>query len=194
MLCPPCMPAAVGAVPVPSPVSGINNGPPALYFLPQACAGRKEMNRSSRSIEVVEDDAGKTTTYHRHPNGGGLLGPGAQVEADSFIGATSYVEVGAHVGAACRIGHGSWIDRQVMLGDHVIIGDDVHVGRGTVLGSGVHVGSHSRIGIGALIGCGVRLLGDSLVPDGARVPRARSSWGSLSRTKTTSGERFRAAA
>ena len=43
MLCPPCVPAAVGAFPVPSPVSGINNGPPALCFLPPGVR-RKEGN------------------------------------------------------------------------------------------------------------------------------------------------------
>jgi UDP-3-O-[3-hydroxymyristoyl] glucosamine N-acyltransferase len=129
----------------------------------------------SRNIEVVEDDAGKATKYRRHPNGGGLVGPRAEVEESAFIGAMTYVEAGARVGAGCRIGRGSWIDRQAVIGDRVFIGDDVYVGRGTVLGNRVHVGSHSRIGAGALIGRGTRLHGDSIVPDGARIAAAKPS-------------------
>lgn len=152
------------------------------------------MKRRNRNIETVEDDAGMTTTYHRHPNGGGLLGPGARVEADSFIGATTYVEAGARVGSGCRIGRGSWIDRRATVGDHAFIGDDVYVGRGTVLGSRVRVGSHSRIGAGALIGHGVRLNGDTLVPEGARIPDAGSSRGSSPHTRKTRGPDSRMAA
>lgn len=128
-----------------------------------------------RSIETVEDDAGKATTYHRHPNGGGLIGPGARAEADSFIGATTYVEAGARIGSSCRIGRGGWIDRQAVVGDHVVIGDDVYVGRGTTLGNRVHIGSHSRIGAEARIGHGARLHGDTIVPDGSRVADTRPS-------------------
>ena len=51
----------------------------------------------TKKIETVEDDAGKATIYHRHPNGGGLLGPGAQAAEDSFIAASTYVEAGAAV-------------------------------------------------------------------------------------------------
>ncbi len=124
----------------------------------------------TRNIEVVEDDAGKATTYHRHPNGGGLLGPRVLAEANSYIGATTYVEAGARIGSGCRIGRGGWIDRHAMVGDHVVIGDDVYVGRGAAVGSRVHIGSHSRIGAGARIGHGVRLHGDSIVPAGTHIP------------------------
>ena len=129
----------------------------------------------TKKIETVEDDAGKATTYHRHLNGSGLLGPGATAADDSFIAASTYVEAGARIGSGCRIGRGSWIDRHAVLGDHVVIGDDVYVGRGTVIGNKAHIGSHSRIGSGAYIGYGARLHGDSMVPDGAHVADARPS-------------------
>lgn len=51
-----------------------------------------------REIETVEDDFGKVTTYHRHPNGGGLLGPGVHSAEDSFIADTTYIEAGGKVG------------------------------------------------------------------------------------------------
>jgi carbonic anhydrase/acetyltransferase-like protein (isoleucine patch superfamily) len=127
----------------------------------------------NRKIEVVEDDAGKATRYRRHPNGGGLVGPGADVDESSFVGAMTYVEAGARVGSGCRIGRRSWIDRQAVIGDLVFIGDDVYVGRGTTLGNRTHIGSHSRIGAGALIGRGIRLLGDTTVPEGARIAAAK---------------------
>ena len=40
----------------------------------------------SRKIETVEDDAGKVISYHRHPNGGGLIGRGAEVDESSSVG------------------------------------------------------------------------------------------------------------
>jgi UDP-3-O-[3-hydroxymyristoyl] glucosamine N-acyltransferase len=129
----------------------------------------------SRKIEVVEDDAGKVTKYRRHPNGGGLVGPGAEVEESSFIGATTYIEAGARVGSGCRIGQGSWIDSQAWIGDLVFIGDNVYVGRGTVLGNRVRVGSHSRIGAGARIGHGAQLHGDTIVRDGGHIAAAKPS-------------------
>ncbi|MGX9899444.1 hypothetical protein ACW0JT_05275 [Arthrobacter sp. SA17] len=82
----------------------------------------------SKKIESVEDDAGKVTRYRRHPNGGGLIGPGAEVEESSFIGSTTYIEAGACVGSGCRIGDGSWIDRRARIGDLALIGDGVYVG------------------------------------------------------------------
>jgi UDP-3-O-[3-hydroxymyristoyl] glucosamine N-acyltransferase len=123
-----------------------------------------------RNIEVVEDDAGRITAYHRHPNGGGLLGPRVLAEESSYIGATTYVEAAARIGAGCRIGRGGWIDGHAVVGDHVVIGDDVYVGRGAAVGSRARIGSHSRIGAGARIGHGVRLHGDSVVPAGAHIP------------------------
>ncbi len=129
----------------------------------------------TKKIETVEDDAGKATTYHRHPNGGGLLGPGATAAEDSFIAASTYVEAGARIGSGCRIGRGGWIDRHAVVGDHVIISDDVYVGRGTVLSDRAHIGSHSRIGAGTLVGFGARLHGDSIVPEGAHIADARPS-------------------
>lgn len=126
-----------------------------------------------RKIETVEDDTGRATTYHRHSNGGGLIGRGARAEEDSFIDATTYVEAGARIGSGCRIGRGSWVDRQAVVGDHVFIGDDVYVGRGTILGNRVHIGSHSRIGAGALIGHGARIPGDSIVAEGTHIADAR---------------------
>lgn len=128
-----------------------------------------------RNTETVEDDSGKVTTYHRHPNGGGLIGPGARAEEDSFISATTYVEAGARIGNGCRIGRGSWIDREAVVGDHVFIGDDVYVGRASVLGNRVHIARHSRIGAGASIGHGVPLPGDSTVPEGIRINDAKAS-------------------
>ena len=59
----------------------------ARFWIQQRTAGvmllapgvrRKEMNGTSRYIDVLEDDVGKTTAYRRHSNCGGLLGPGAQ--------------------------------------------------------------------------------------------------------------------
>lgn len=129
----------------------------------------------TRNIEVVEDDAGRATTYHRHSNGGGLLGPRALVEENTYIGATTYIEAGARIGSHCRIGRGGWIDRQAMVGDHVVIEDDVYVGRGAAVGNSAHIGSHSRIGAGARIGHGVRLHGDSIVPAGTHIPDPRTT-------------------
>ncbi|WP_309108339.1 transferase [Arthrobacter sp.] len=123
----------------------------------------------SKKIESVEDDAGKVTRYRRHPNGGGLVGPGAEVEESSFIGSTTYIEAGACVGSGCRIGDGSWIDRRAKIGDLAFIGDGVYVGEGTIVGNRVRIGSHSRIGAGAQVGHGTTLDGDSRVPDGGLV-------------------------
>ncbi|RNL51923.1 DapH/DapD/GlmU-related protein [Arthrobacter oryzae] len=148
----------------------------------------------TKKIETVEDDAGKATTYHRHPNGGGLLGPGVQAAEDAFIAASTYVEAGARIGSGCRIGRGSWIDCQAVVGDHVFIGDDVYVGRGTVLGARAHVGSHSRIGAGTLIGFGTRLHGDSIVPDGAHLADARPARIAAVRPRKTHGPDARIAA
>jgi UDP-3-O-[3-hydroxymyristoyl] glucosamine N-acyltransferase len=120
----------------------------------------------------VEDDAGKVTRYARHPNGGGLVAPGAKVAESSHIGPMTYVEYGARVGSGCRIGHGSWIDRDATIGDRAVIGDGVRIGRGTVIGNRVHIGSHSRIGSSVLIEPGVHLHADSAVPDGGQVPLA----------------------
>lgn len=145
-----------------------------------------------RNVEVVEDDAGKATRYHRHPNGGGLLGPGVHVEEDSYIGATTYVEAGARVGSGCRIGHGGWIDRQALVGDHVVIGDDVYVGRGSVVGDRVRIGSHSRIGAGARIGHGARLHGDSIVSANTRIAGARTSRAVRARKSPGRGSRLAA--
>ena len=69
----------------------------------------------NRKIETVENDAGKVITYHRHPNGGGLVGRGADVDHTSFIGPTTYVEASATVGPHCRVGRGSWIDQRDIL-------------------------------------------------------------------------------
>ena len=148
----------------------------------------------TRKIETVEDDAGKVTTYRRHPNGGGLLGPGAHADETSFIAASTYVEAGARLGSGCRVGRGSWIDRHAVVGDHVFIGDDVYVGRGTAVGDRVHIGSHSRIGAGALIGFGIRLHGDSAVPDGAHIADARPSRLVTARARKADGPASRAAA
>lgn len=91
----------------------------------------------TRNVETVENDADRTATYHRHPNGSGLIGPGAQAEVDSFISATTYVEAGARIGSGCRIGRGGWIDHQAIVGDHGVVGvpghqhaPDTRVGRG----------------------------------------------------------------
>lgn len=147
-----------------------------------------------RNIERVEDDSGMATTYHRHPNGGGLLGPGARADMDTYIDATTYVEAGASVGSGCRIGRGGWIDRQAVVGDEVFIGDDVYVGRGTILGNRVHIGSHSRIGAGARIGHGAWLHGDTILPDGTRIAGARRSRSALTRTQDAQGPDSRMAA
>lgn len=149
----------------------------------------------SRKIESVEDDAGKVTRYRRHPNGGGLVGPGAEVEDTSFIGSTTYVEAGACVGSGCRIGHGSWIDRRAKIGDRTFIGDGVYVGPETVLGSKVHIGSHSRIGAGARIGHGAKLDADTRVPDGGVVSTvAKQSRKVATRRPPTRGKQSRIAA
>ena len=142
----------------------------------------------TRTTEVVEDDAGRSTAYRRHPNGGGLLGPGARAEEDSFIGATTYVEAGARIGSACRIGRGGWIDRRARVGDHVFIGDNVYVGRGTIVGNRVHIARHSRIGAGARIGHGARLPADSVVPDGTDIAGAGPPQGALARKRKSQGQ------
>lgn len=95
-----------------------------------------------KNIERVEDDFGRVTTYRRHPNGGGLLGPGARAEEDTFIGATTYVEAGVRVGHKSRIGRGGWIDRGAVVGDHVLIGDNVYLGQASVVGDRVRLGHH----------------------------------------------------
>jgi UDP-3-O-[3-hydroxymyristoyl] glucosamine N-acyltransferase len=123
----------------------------------------------SRKFESVEDDAGKVTRYLRHPNGGGLVGPGADVAESARIGSMTYVEPGAHIGPGSRVGHGSWIDREARVGDRTVIGDGVYVGHGTVIGNRVHIGSHSRIGAGALIGHGSHVHADTTVPERGRV-------------------------
>lgn len=148
----------------------------------------------TRKIETVEDDAGKATTYHRHPNGGGLLGPGAEAAENSFIAASTYVEAGASIGSGCRIGRGGWIDRRAVIGDHVFIGDDVYVGRGTVLGDRVHIGSHSRIGAGSLVGHGARLHGDSVVPEGSHIADDRPARIAAARNRKTHAAGSRIAA
>ena len=148
----------------------------------------------SRKIESVEDDAGRVTKYRRHPNGGGLVGPGAGVDESSAIGAMTYVEAGARVGSGCRIGRRGWIDKQAVIGDLVFIGDDVYVGRGAIVGNRARIGSNSRIGAGALIGRGARLHGDTTVPEGARVAPAESSRGGQVNARHGRGARSRMAA
>lgn len=123
----------------------------------------------SRKIESVEDDAGKVITYRRHPNGGGLIGRGADVDDTSYISSTAYVEAGARVGQGCRVGDGSWIDRRASIGQRVVIGDAVYVGPDAVVGNRAYIGSHSRIGAAAVIGNGVRLHGDTTVAPGRRI-------------------------
>jgi UDP-3-O-[3-hydroxymyristoyl] glucosamine N-acyltransferase len=117
----------------------------------------------------VEDDAGKVTRYVRHPNGGGLIAPGAAAAESARIGAMTYVESGARIGPGCRIGHGSWIDRDATVGERTVIGDGVRIGRGTVVGSRVRIGSHSRIGSSVLIEHGAHVDADATVPDGGQV-------------------------
>jgi UDP-3-O-[3-hydroxymyristoyl] glucosamine N-acyltransferase len=149
----------------------------------------------SRKIETVEDDAGKVITYHRHPNGGGLIGRGAEVHETSFISPTAYVEAGARVESGCRVGGGSWIDRQARIGHRVVIGDAVYVGPGAVLGNRVHIGSHSRIGAGAVIAHGVRLHGDSTVAQGSHVAaRTKPPALSSSRSRSEGSRKVRKAA
>ncbi len=131
---------------------------------------RLEKDGMSTKFESVEDDAGRVTRYRRHPNGGGYVGPGAEVADTARIGAMAYVEPGATVGSGARVGEGSWIDRRAKVGARTVIGDAVHVGHDTVIGNRVHIGSHSRIGMGAVIGHGIHLPADSRVPDGGRVP------------------------
>jgi UDP-3-O-[3-hydroxymyristoyl] glucosamine N-acyltransferase len=130
---------------------------------------RADRMAMSRKIETVEDDAGKVTTYHRHPNGGGLIGRGADVDDTSFISATSYVEAGAWVGSGCSVGGGSWIDRKARIGHRAVIGEAVYVGPGAVVGNRAYIGSHSRIGAGAVIGHGVHLHGDTTVSQGSHI-------------------------
>jgi tetrahydrodipicolinate N-succinyltransferase len=149
-------------------------------------ADRKVM---SRKFETVEDDAGKVISYHRHPNGGGLIGRGADVDETSFISSTAYVEAGAQVGLGCRVGGGSWIDRQARIGRRVVIGDAVYVGPGAVVGNRVHIGSHSRIGAGAVIGHGVRLHGDTTVPQGSHISGRTKASASSSRRSLPDGNR-----
>ena len=74
----------------------------------------------TRQVESVEDDAGAVVYYHRHENGGGLVGRGAVVADSARLGPMTYVEPHARIGACTRVGHGSWIDRQVQVGgaDH----------------------------------------------------------------------------
>lgn len=163
-----------------------------VKFLARSAA--PEGIRMRRNIEVVEDDAGKATTYRRHPNGGGLIGPGARVEEDSFVGPSTYVEAGARIGSGCRIGRGGWIDRHALVGDHVVIGDDVYVGRGSVVDSRVRIGSHSRIGAGARIEHGSRLHGDSIVPENSHVANGRPSRTASPRSRQASGPGSRMAA
>jgi UDP-3-O-[3-hydroxymyristoyl] glucosamine N-acyltransferase len=156
---------------------------------------RTDRKVMSRKIETVEDDAGKVISYHRHPNGGGLIGRGAEVDESSFISSTAYVEAGAEVGQGCRIGGGSWIDRRARIGQRVVIGDAVYVGPGAVIGNRVRVGSHSRIGAGAVIGHGVRLHGDSTVAQGSRVgTRTRASVSVSRRSAPSDGRKARKAA
>jgi UDP-3-O-[3-hydroxymyristoyl] glucosamine N-acyltransferase len=145
----------------------------------------------SRKIEFVEDDAGKVTKYLRHPNGGGLIGPGAEVDETSFIGSTTYVEAGAHVGPGCKIGAGGWIDRKARIGDHAFIGNGVYVGQDAIVGRRAHIGSHSRIGAGARVGEGMRLRGDTVVPDGELVEAASAK---AAQKASPRGERSRLAA
>ncbi|QCO96447.1 transferase [Arthrobacter sp. 24S4-2] len=149
----------------------------------------------SRKIETVEDDAGKVTTYHRHPNGGGLIGRGADVDDTSFISATSYVEAGAWVGSGCRVGGGSWIDRKARIGHRAVIGEAVYVGPGAVVGNRAHVGSHSRIGAGAVIGHGVHLHGDTTVSPGSHIlSRSKPPASPSSRSRSDGNCRVRKAA
>ena len=171
------------------PVSGVKKSVRWYGFL------RTDRKVMSRKIETVEDDAGKVITYHRHPNGGGLIGRGAEVHETSFISSTAYVEAGARVASGCRVGGGSWIDRQARIGHRVVIGDAVYVGPGAVLGNRVHVGSHSRIGAGAVIAHGVRLHGDSTVAQGSHVAaRTKPAALSSSRSRSEGSRKVRKAA
>lgn len=171
------------------PVSGVKK---SVRWYGLLRTDRKVM---SRKIETVEDDAGKVITYHRHPNGGGLIGRGAEVDETSFVSSTAYVEAGARVEAGCRIGGGSWIDRQARIGHRVMIGDAVYVGPGAVVGNRVRIGSHSRIGAGAVIGHGIRLHGDTTVAQGSHVAsRSKPPATSSSRSRSDGNRRVRKAA
>lgn len=125
-----------------------------------------------RVIEEVEVEAGVVSRYRRHPNGCGLVSPGARVHAGAFVSRTAYVESGARVGPEAWIGPGSWIDHDAEVGARVFVGQNVHIGALAVVGTAARLGSYVRIGRAAAITPGTVVERDERVPDNAVIGAA----------------------
>lgn len=119
-------------------------------------------------VEFERDD-GTVVRYVRHPNGGGLVSPRAEVAEDAAVASTAYVEEGATVGARTRIGDWSWVDHGAQVGADVVVERHVHLAPGARVGSGARIGAYARVGAGARIGRGVRVDQDEVIPDRAVV-------------------------
>ncbi len=118
-----------------------------------------------------EDDDGRTVRYVHHPNGGGLVSVRARVHEGAALAPTAYVDAGASVGDRSRIGSGSWLDEDVAAGQDVVISSNVHLGPRTRAVNRAWIGSGARGGADVVIARGALVEPDTVVPDGAVVPR-----------------------
>jgi UDP-3-O-[3-hydroxymyristoyl] glucosamine N-acyltransferase len=129
------------------------------------------MPRRSTSRIEFEDEYGQVVVYHRHPNGGGLVSPRAQVDETASIARDAYVETGARVGPRSSIGAGSWVDVDAYLGKDVVVGRNVHIGPRASARDSSRIESGSRLGADVTVMSRVRVLPDTTVPAGTVVTR-----------------------
>lgn len=122
-----------------------------------------------------ENDDGRVVRYVRHPNGGGLVSPDAQVHDSVVVASTAYVEAGARVGERSRIGAGSWLDHDVVVGTGVVVAGKVHLGPRTRVEDESWIGTGARVGADVTVARGARVPPDAVVRDGAVVRRRTGS-------------------
>jgi UDP-perosamine 4-acetyltransferase len=142
----------------------LREGPVEVFVAIGDNRGRCEVSRrliaaGARLVAAVSPDA--SISSHAVIADGGLIMPGAVVNALANIGAGVIVNTGASVDHECSIGDYAHLAPGVALAGNVTVGEGAMVGIGSAVMPGCRIGAWSTVGAGATV---VRD-----VPDGALV-------------------------
>lgn len=86
-----------------------------------------------------------------------LICRGAIVGAGAKIGENSYVGSGAIVGHGCKVGFNTRIGAGARIGDGSSIGNSCWIEDGVTVGRGARIGAHVTLGSGVLVGSEVEI-------------------------------------
>jgi UDP-3-O-[3-hydroxymyristoyl] glucosamine N-acyltransferase len=86
-----------------------------------------------------------------------LICRGAIVGAGAKIGENSYVGSGAIVGHGCKVGFNTRIGAGARIGDGSSIGNSCWIGDGVTVGRAARLGAHVTLGSGVLVGSEVEI-------------------------------------